>query len=311
VTVADCGTVTRAAQLLRTTQPALSRQIRSLELDLGFALFERAGRRLVVTPRGEQFLGDCRSLLVHAGALGERAQALRRGDVKVLRVAASALTIEGTFPTFLRRYAERVPDVQLSLVEQDDPAEHLNMLERGDVHMSVNVVNNIRVDQVRFASYPLPAFQVLAACPPSLGIKAADAVDIRQVVKHPLLLPSAIVATRMIFDAACRLAGVTPTMLLESRAVHALLALARAGQGVAIVPSILRPDLTALHVMRVTHASKPLQIFPAVLWDRRRPRPRYADGFAEELAAHYREIFPRSLTPRGESGTRKRAASAT
>jgi DNA-binding transcriptional LysR family regulator len=308
VTVADCGTVVRAAQVLRITQPALSRQIRGLELDLGFTLFERAGRRLVVTPRGEQFLGDCRGLLAHAGALHERAQALRRGDVKVLRVAASALTIEGTFPTFLQVYAERVPGVQLSLVEQDDPAEHLNMLERGDVHLSVNVVNNVRVDPTRFASYALPAFQVLAACPPSLGIKQADAIDIRQVVEHPLLLPNASVATRMIFDAACRLAGATPTMLLESRAVHALLALAEAGQGVAIVPSILRPDRTALHVMRVTHLSKPLPIFPAVLWDRRRPRPRYADSFAEWLAAHYRKIFPGSLPPRRQSGKRKRAA---
>ena len=80
------------------------------------------------------------------------------------------------------------------------------------------------------------------------------------------------------------------------------------GRRVAIVPSILRPDLAALDVMRVTHASKPLPIFPAVLWDRRRPRPRSADRFGEWLAAHYREIFPGSLPPRRESGKRKRAA---
>ena len=90
--------------------------------------------------------------------------------------------------------------------------------------------------------------------------------------------------------------------------MHTLLALARVGQGVAIVPSILQPDLTALQIMRVTHASKPLPIFPAVLWDRRRPRPRYADSFAEGLAAHFREIFPGSLPPRREGGKRKRAA---
>jgi DNA-binding transcriptional LysR family regulator len=307
VTVAECGTVVRAAQLLHITQPALSRQIRGLEQELGFELFERVGRKLVVTPQGEQFLGDCRGLLTHAGTLTKRAQALRRGDIRVLRVAASGATIEGAFPTFLGCYAERIPDVQLTLVEQDDPAEHLAMLERGEVHVSVNVVNNIKVDDMRFASYPLPPFRVLAASAPSLGLKQAEAIDIRQVANHPLLLPHARAATRMIFDAACRLAGVAPTALVESRAAHALLGLARAGQGVAIVPSILRPDPQALNVMSVTHMGKPLRIALGVLWDRRRTLPKHAEGFADLLAGHIRETFPPPRRVRGTAGSGRRA----
>jgi DNA-binding transcriptional LysR family regulator len=305
VTVADCGTVVRAARLLHITQPALSRQIRGLEQELGFQLFERVGRRLMVTPRGEQFLGECRGLLANARTLAERAQALRRGDIRVLRVAASGATIGGAFPTFLRRYAECVPDAQLTLVEQDDPTEHLAMLERGEVHVSVNVVNNIKVDDGRFASHQLPPFQVLAACAPTLGLKPAEAIDIRQVVKHPLLLPHARFATRMIFDAACRLAGVTAAaVLVETRAAHALLGLAKAGQGVAIVPSILRPDPQTLNVMSVTHMGKPLRIALAVLWDRRRTLPKHAEGFADLLAAHIRETFPMPLRVRGKAGVR-------
>jgi DNA-binding transcriptional LysR family regulator len=291
VTVAEHGTVSRAAELLHITQPALSRQIGGLEEELGFALFERIGRRLVLTPRGEQFLGDCRSLLVHAGTVEERALALRRGDIRVLRVAASALTIEGAFPTFLSRYAELVPGVQLTITEQDDPAEHLSMLDRGQVHLSVNVINFVTVDD-RFASYPLPPFHVLAACVPSLAIARGDTVDIRQLAEHPLLLPNPSFATRTIFEAACRLAGVKPSVVVESRAAHALLALARAGHGVAVVPSILRPDAGTLKVMHVTHQGQPLRIALAALWDKRRTLPRYAERFAHLLAAHIREIFP-------------------
>src|SRR5215207_243493 len=117
VTVAEHGTVSKAADVLHITQPALSRQINGLEQELGFELFQRAGRRLLLTPRGEQLLGDCRSLLAHAGTVGERAQALRRGELKVLKVATSALTIEGAFPIFLHRYAERFPGVRLALIE--------------------------------------------------------------------------------------------------------------------------------------------------------------------------------------------------
>ena len=93
VAISEHGTVSQAARVLHITQPALSRQIDGLEAEFGFELFERVGRRLRLTAQGEQLLGDCRSLLACAGALRERAQALRRGDIKVLKVAASALTI--------------------------------------------------------------------------------------------------------------------------------------------------------------------------------------------------------------------------
>jgi len=58
VAVADLGTVSRAALRLRTSQSALSRQISELEYECGFKLFDRIGRRLFLTTRGEQLLGD-------------------------------------------------------------------------------------------------------------------------------------------------------------------------------------------------------------------------------------------------------------
>ena len=101
VAVAEHGTISKAAQLLRITQPALSRQIGALEGEIGFKLFRREGRRLVLTAQGEHLLSDCRSLLSHAAAVTERVQSLRRGEIRALNIAASALTIEGFFPTFL------------------------------------------------------------------------------------------------------------------------------------------------------------------------------------------------------------------
>jgi DNA-binding transcriptional LysR family regulator len=289
-TVAEHGTVSKAAAILHVTQPALSRQLAGQEQELGFALFERIGRRLRLTPRGDQFLGDCRSLLAHAATVGERAVALGRGDIRELKVAASALTIEGFYPGFLRSYAERVPGVQLATIEQDDPVEQLAMLDRGHIHLAIVVVNFVTVDD-RFAVVELPSFEVLAACAPSLGLDGGT-TNIRRLAAYPLLLPNASFATRTIFDAACRLAGVKPRVLLESRAAHALLALARAGHGVAIVPSVLRPDAETLAVLRVVHHERPLQIHVAVVWDKRRTPQGHAETFAELLSAHIREAFP-------------------
>jgi DNA-binding transcriptional LysR family regulator len=210
--------------------------------------------------------------------------------MQVLRVAASALTTEGVFSTFLGAFAARSPGVRLAVVEAD-AAEHLDMLERGEADLAINVVNAIDVDDHRFASYLLPPFHVLAACSPSLGIEPAETVEIRRLAQQSLLLPHASFATRAIFEAACRIAGVRPNAFIESAAVHALLALAEAGHGVAIIPSILKGDSTTLQFMRVVHRREPLRIALAVLWDRRRMQLRHAQGFAELLAAHLRERF--------------------
>lgn len=291
VVVAEQGTVSKAANLLRITQPALSRQIGALEQEIGFKLFARAGRRLALTARGEQLLGDCRSLLLHAGTVSERAQSLRRGDLRALRIAASALTIEGTFPTFLHHYAESHPDVQLSLIEAD-ASDHFDLLERGEAQLSINVINIIQVDEDRFGSYLLPKFHLQAACASSLNLGGVNGIEIRALLQHPLLLPHKRYATRQLFDAACQLTGVRPQVFVESGTAHALLALAAAGHGVAIIPSILRTDRDRLRVLRVTHRSEPLQIELAVLWDKRRILPRYVEDFSELLAQHIREQFP-------------------
>src|SRR5258705_1829139 len=136
VAVAELGTVSKAALRLRITQPALSRQIRDLQQELGLRLFDRVGRGLVLTSEGEQFLGDCRGVLGHMESLAERAELLRRGDSGVLKVAAPPQTIESILSTFLPRYAERFPNVHVKLTEALGPDQSA-MLERGEVHVGI------------------------------------------------------------------------------------------------------------------------------------------------------------------------------
>jgi LysR family nitrogen assimilation transcriptional regulator len=288
VAVAELGTVSRAALQLRISQSALSRQIIDLEQELDFRLFDRVGRRLILTAIGEQLLGDCRGVLGQVGSLGERVELLRRGDRGVLKVAAPPQTIESVLSTFLPRYAERFPNVQVKLTEALGPDQSA-LLERGDVHVG------IRHDQYanrHLASHALPPDEVLAACDPSLQLGHAGTIDIGRLVSHPLLLLESGYSIRRVFNAACRLAGVEPNILLESRAPHTLLALAETGQGVAIIPSLLRTDRYALRIVRVTHQRKPLRERLVIQWDNRRPIPPYAESFCEALAEYMGEVLP-------------------
>src|SRR5436853_7478018 len=103
VTVAELGTVSKAAMHLRIGQPALSRQISDLQQELGLRLFDRVGRRLIITAQGEQLLIDCRRVVADLNSVRERAEALRCGDSgtlrRVARQHASETVIGGFLPT--------------------------------------------------------------------------------------------------------------------------------------------------------------------------------------------------------------------
>jgi DNA-binding transcriptional LysR family regulator len=292
VTVAELGTVSKAAAHLHTAQPALSRQISKLEQELGLKLFDRVGRRLVLTGEGEQLLGDCRSLLSYATAVGERAQLLRRGDTGTLKVAASPQFIEGVMSDFLRRYAQRYPNVQVKLTEAVVWSDTLGMLERGEIHIGQNLLRAVGPGDLRFANHQLEGVDLLAACHAPLTVGKNGAIEIAHLAPHPLLLLDTSFVSRRTFDATCRLAGVEPNVTFESRTPHTLLAMAEKGHGVAVVPSAVQVARYKLRIVRVTYRGKPLREPLALFWDKRRPLPPYATAFCAMLAQRVREVFP-------------------
>jgi DNA-binding transcriptional LysR family regulator len=291
VSIVEQGTVSKASLQLRIAQPALSRQIHDLEEELGVRLFDRVRRRLVLTGEGERLLGHCRTVLGAVGSLSEQAQLLRRGDSGILRVGATPQTIEGVFSSFLHCYAERRPKVRIKLSEAIGDNQ-VAMLERGEIHVVIGFKRAIDTKGDAIESFDLSPIEFLAACPDSLKLGTGGNVDIGALAAHPLLLLDPSFWVRTTFDAACRLAGVKPDIFVESRAPHALLALAEAGHGVAIVPSVLPTHRYRLRILRITHRRRPLRETLAVLWDKRRPLPPYAKDFCESLAAHVREVFP-------------------
>jgi len=132
--IVDTGGFARAAAQLDLSQPALSRQILALEAELGVPLFDRIGRRALLTSEGEDLLRRSRRLLTDADSLGERARALKRGQTGLLRVGATPQVMETLLAGFLRGYQRRHPAVEVHLVE-DGGVRLPGRLDRGDVHL--------------------------------------------------------------------------------------------------------------------------------------------------------------------------------
>lgn len=290
ITVADQGTVSRAALRLHIAQPALSRQIKYLEEELGVRLFERVRRRLILTGEGEQLLADCRNVLSAINGLRQKADSLGRGDSGVLKVGATPQMIERVFSGFLHRYNRYRPKVQVMLSEAVG-AKLTKMLERGEIHLAIGLKRAMERDGDPFSSIQLPPVQFLAASHAALDVGNGDSIDIARLARHPLLLLDPSFWFRFTFDAACRLADIKPSIFFESCTPHALLALAEARHGVAVVPSVVPTRRYRLKVMRITHHRKPLQEPLAVFWDNRRGLAPYAKDFCESLAEHAHELF--------------------
>jgi DNA-binding transcriptional LysR family regulator len=291
VTVAEQGTVSKAAARLGVAQPALSRQIQDLEEDLGIKLFDRIHRRLVLTSEGEQLLGDCHGILGAIGSLKERAHLLRRPDAGVLKVAATPQTIDGVLSDFLSHYGKRRPNVQIKLSEAFG-APLIEKLERGEVHLVITTAGAIQASNHSFEIIWLPSLEFVAAFNPALQLEKADSIDVRGLGSHPLLLLDRSFAVRAAFDAACRVAEFKPNVSFESRTPHTLLALAEAGHGVAIVPSVMPVHRYDLRIVRVTYRRKPLREAYGIVCDKRRSLPPAADDFCQSLVAYVRGGFP-------------------
>jgi DNA-binding transcriptional LysR family regulator len=204
--------------------------------------------------------------------------------------------IDGVFAKFLHRYAARFPNVQIKLSEAVG-ADLFAKLERGELHLGIGSLQTMDAVNHEFASLPLPPIEFLAAGHVSLRLGSGGSIEIGRLAPHPLLLLDSTFVVRQTFDAACRLAGLKPQIAIESRTPHTLLALAEAGHGVAVVPSVLPTHRYSLQIARITHRRRPLRFPLAVLWDRRRALPQYATTFCEFLNAYMREAFPISRPP--------------
>lgn len=113
--IRETGTVTGAAEKLGLSQPAVSRLVAALEANLGFVIFERRRKRLVLSERGRQFLDEAQSALRSMARLAVLAGELRRGNHGLLRVGAIAPLALGLVARAVALYTRETPTVTIEV----------------------------------------------------------------------------------------------------------------------------------------------------------------------------------------------------
>jgi LysR family cyn operon transcriptional activator len=287
VSVAEAASVSRAALRVNICQPALSRQIRDLETELGIRLFDRIGRRIQLTAEGEDLVERCRALLAQAGSLVEHARSLGSGDTGVLRLGATPQTMHSVVADFLPKFQRARPGVEVRLKE-DGGIRLYELVHRGELHVALSGIPA----GGPLESRPLFPIRVLAVMARRPGTKRRTTIEVTELANEPLLVLSREFGTRQLFDAACRIAHLRPRIVLESRAPQTLIALAETGHGVAVVPSTVKFPSTILEIVPVLQDGKSLGAWGGVTWDPRRSLPVHATSFVEELSAYISRSVP-------------------
>ena len=232
VRVAELGSFTRASVALGIAQPALSRQIRLLEVELRQNLLTRNGRGALPTEAGGMLLEHGRGILhqvqIARDALGAVRGALS-GRVSVgLPPSLSRLV---TVP-LTQAFKTRLPEAQLTLTEGFSVLMH-EALRTGNLDMAVlyNAAPSLDMEVTSLHKEELVLISKKSTGAAHLPINLAA------VAALPLILPSRPNSFRILLDAEMHAIGTTPNITLEVDGLNAILSLVKAGLGHAVLPS--------------------------------------------------------------------------
>jgi LysR family nitrogen assimilation transcriptional regulator len=250
-------------------------------------LFDRIGRRIQLTAEGEDLLARSRDVLAHAESLVERARTLVSGGTGVLRLGVTPQATQSVMAGFLPKFQRARPGIDVRCTVEGGVRLY-ELVERGELHLALSGVPT----DGRLESRPLFPIRVLAVTARRSGWKRRTTIEVTDLVDEPLLLLTSEFGTRQIFDATCRIAQLHPRVMLESREPQSLIALAEAGQGVAIVPSTVRFLSSKAQILPLLHEGKSLGLWGGLVWDPRRSLPVYARSFIADLTAYLSRTPP-------------------
>ena len=228
--VCRLGGITRAAESLCVAQPSVSQAVSELESYYGVPLFERVGRKLVLTPEGERLRGVAAEAVAAFDQFEQAA--LSAPLTPSVRVGASMTAGKNVVPRLIRALQLRIPGADCR-VEVDSTEEILHAILQGALDFAV-VEGEIRGD---VEAQRWSADRLAAVCAPDEPFPSSVAAG--GLAALPLLLRKTGSASRDLLESALSAAGLATKPLMQSASNSALIAAAAGGLGVAVLPFAL------------------------------------------------------------------------
>ena len=233
------GSVSRAAEALYVTQPAITLQLQALEREFGVRLFDRSGRRLQPTPEGEALYTLARPLVEGIDGLEAAFRAEVHGlDAGELDIAAGSSTILYLLPGIVDAFRKARPEVRLTL-HNVTGARGLDLLRSDAVDFAVGSMLDVPAD---LAYAPVYSFDPMLIMPVDHPLATRTALSLEDLSPYGLILPPKRLTTYRMVDLVFQRNRVPYTVALEVGGWEVIKQYVAMGLGISIVTAICLTD---------------------------------------------------------------------
>ena len=287
--VAETGAISRAAERLFVTQPALSRRLQQLEAELGVTLFERTPRGVALTEEGRYLQREARALVERYDHLRAGVAALANLEAGTVRVGGGATAVSFLLPQAIAAFQASHPGVLFQVreagsgdTERDVVAERLELgvvtlpiAPELTAELEITSLTTDRITLVVARGHELASRKRVSLA----TLEGRDFVGFES--------PSAI---RALIDGALRDAGVHVNVVMELRSIPAILRMVTATRHLAFVSQLGLGGERGREVVPLPVSGLRITRRLAIIQKRGRPLSPAAEAFARELRRHAAEL---------------------
>jgi len=287
------GTASRAAEVLRISQPAVSKAIQELERQIGFALFHREKRRLIPTAEARLFFQEVQnsfSGLVHLRATAARIRDFGSGEIRLVSLSALSTNL---VPRALRAFQLRHPDVMITFqARMSTVVKDLVASGQFDLGLAADEIDVTGVDASLFYRQRL-----VIAMPEDHPLTAQTVVRAEDLDGRNFITLAPEDTSRRALEIILEQRGVKPKIVLETPYSTTVCAMVQAGLGCGMISPLtaepyLGRNLTWRPLEPAIHA-RTLLILPP----NRKPSRIVADCIEELRKTAKKLTFPKSMPP--------------
>ena len=241
----------RAAEKLHIAQPPLSHQIRQLETELGFELFNRTKRSVALTPAGQVFLTQVDRIFQQLEQAIEIGRKTSRGELGQISIGFVGSATYNILPSILQQFRDRHPQVHIELHELTTDRQ-LIWLHEGRIDIGLMRPPIIEPD---VSSQVIFQESLVVALPVTHQLATMATIDLASLATEPFILFPRQLAPGL-YDpiiTICQAAGFSPLVVQECIQMQTIVSLVSANMGVSILPESIK------EVQRYGVVYKPIQ----------------------------------------------------
>ncbi len=228
----------RAAEKLHIAQPPLSKQIQQLERELGFELFTRTKRSVVLTPAGKEFLIEVERIFHQLDRAIDIGRKTSRGELGQISIGFVGSATYNILPVMLQQFRDRYPQVQIELHELTTDRQ-LIWLHEGRIDIGLirpPIVDRALSSQVIFQE------SLVVVLPINHHLAHLPEIEIRSLAAESFILFPRQLAPGLSdpIIATCQAAGFSPRVVQECIQMQTIVSLVSANMGISILPASIR-----------------------------------------------------------------------